>query len=179
MFNLLEYSLNYSDTTGSLWFYPKDKAINFNNDIANTDAFKSFEFNAKLLGNIVAQPATNQANGILKNATVAVPLKHQSNFWRSLEMTLINCKVELKLSWTKHCILCVLGNANDNANVEYNNIIFTIKDIKLFASVITLLAKDYQKLSKPLSKGFERSVCWNEYKTKSENKNTTNEFIFY
>ena len=55
-----------------------------------------------------------------------------------------------------------------------NNIIFTIKDTKLHFPVITLLSKDNQKLSKLHSKGFERSVYWNEYKTKSDNKNTTN-----
>ena len=53
------------------------------------------------------------------------------------------------------------------------NNIFTIKDRKLYVPVVTLSAKDNNKLSKLLSKGFERSVYWNEYKTKSENKNTT------
>ena len=50
----------------------------------------------------------------------------------------------------------------DNENADSNNIIFTIKDTKLYVSVVTLSAKDNQKLSKLLSKGFERSVCWNE-----------------
>ena len=57
-------------------------------------------------------------------------------------------------------------------------IIFTIKDIKLFVPLVNLSARDNQKLSKLVSKGFQRSVCWNEYKTKSSNKNTTNEFRF-
>ena len=65
------------------------------------------------------------------------------------------------------------ANGNDNGNA---NIIFTIKDTKLYVPVVTLSARDNQKLSKHLSKGFERSVYWNEYKTKSENKNTTNEY---
>ena len=64
MYNLIEYSWNYSDTISSLWFYPKDQA--------------------KLLGKTVAQSNRNQANGILENAEVAVPLKYLSNFWRSL-----------------------------------------------------------------------------------------------
>ena len=53
-----------------------------------------------------------------------------SNLWRSLEMPLINCKVELKLKWTKYCVLSAAGadvNGNDN-----DNIIFTIKDTKLY-----------------------------------------------
>ena len=49
--------------------------------------------------NTVAQPVSNQANEILKNATIAVSLKYLSNFWGPFEMSLINCKVELKLRW--------------------------------------------------------------------------------
>ena len=89
MYSLKEYSSNYSETTGSSWFYSKDEANNFNNNIANTNNFKSFKYKAKLLGNTVAQTAPKAANGILRNAT-AVPLKYLSNFWRSLEMPLIN-----------------------------------------------------------------------------------------
>ena len=101
MDNVIEYSSNYSETTGSLWFYSMDEATNFNADIVNTDDFKSFKYKAKLLGNTAAQPAPNAANGILRNAAIVVPLKYLSNFWRSLEMPLINCKVELKLRWAK------------------------------------------------------------------------------
>ena len=102
MYNLIEYCSNYSETTGSLWFYSKDEATDFKGDIANDDNLISFKYKAKLLGNTVAQPAPNASNGILRNATIAVPLKYFSNFWRSLEMPLINCKVELKLRWTVH-----------------------------------------------------------------------------
>ena len=86
MYNLIEYSSNYSKTTGSLWFYSKDEATNFNADIANNDNFESFKHKAKLLVNTAAQ-ADNPADGILKNATIAVSLKYLSNFWRSLEMS--------------------------------------------------------------------------------------------
>ena len=68
--------------------------------------------------------------------------------------------------------------ASDNTNVNPNNFIFTIKDTKLNVPVVTLSAKDNQKLSQLLGKGFERLVYWNEYKTKIENKNTTNEYIY-
>ena len=134
-------------------------------------------YKAKLLGNTVAQPASNAANGILKNVAIAVPLRYLSYFWKSLEMPLNNFKVELKLKWTKCCVLAVAGNENNiNENASANNIIFTIKDTKLYVPVVTLSPKINQKLSKLLSKGFERSVYWNEYKTKSNNKNTANEF---
>ena len=101
--------------------YSKDEATNFNVDIDNTIDFKSFKYKAKLLRNTEA----DDANGILKNAAIAVPLKYLTNFWRSLEMTLIDCKVELKLKWTNlNCVSSAAGNDNTNANP--NNIIFTI-----------------------------------------------------
>ena len=101
-------------------------------------------------------------------------LKCLSNFRRSLEIPLINCKVELKLKWTRYCVLSAAGNENaindDNAS---------IRDTKLYVHVVTLSARDNQKLSKLLSKRFKRPVYWNEYKTKSEIKNTTIEFRYF
>ena len=92
MYNLIEWSSSYSETTGNLWFHSKDEANSFSADIANNNNFKSFEYRAKLLGNIVVQPNPNFANGILKNATVTVLLKYLSKFRRSLEIPVINCK---------------------------------------------------------------------------------------
>ena len=89
-------------------------------------------------------------------------------------MTLINCNVELKLKRRKHCVFSTCGTENDVNDNDNDNNIFTIKDTKLYVPVVTSSARDNQKLSKHLSKGFKRSVYWNEYKTKSENKNTTN-----
>ena len=77
-------------------------------------------------------------------------------------MPLINCKVESKLRWMKHCVLSELGNGNDNDNLDSNKIIFTIKDNKLYVSVVNLSAKDNPKSSKLLSKRSERLVYWNE-----------------
>ena len=157
VYNLIEYSSSYSEITGSLWFYSKDEATNFNADITNDNDLKSFMYKAKLLGNTVPQPNPNHANGILKDATITVPLKYLSNLWRSPEMPLINCKVELKLKWTKYCVLSASGNDNVN-NDDSNNIIFTIKDTKLYVPAVTLSARNNKKLSKLLSKGFNRSV---------------------
>ena len=58
-------------------------------------------------------------------------------------------------------------------------IILFLQDTKLYVHVVTLSVRDNQKLSKLLSKGFERSAYWNEYKTKSENKNTTSEYRYF
>ena len=78
MCSLIEYSSNYSERTENFWFYSKDEATNFNADIANDNNFKSSKYKVKLLGNTEA----NGTNGILKNATIAVPLKYLSKFWR-------------------------------------------------------------------------------------------------
>ena len=92
-------------------------------------------------------------------------------------MPLINCKVDLKLRCSNHCVLSVTGIDNANGNNDDNNIIFTIKDA--IVPVVTLSARSNQKLSKLLGKGLERSVYWNEYKTKSENKKMKNEFRYF
>ena len=135
MYNLIEYSSNYSETTRSLWFYSKDEATDFNADIANTDDLNSFKYRDKLLENTGA----DGANGILKNARITVPLTYLSSFWRSLKMPLINCKVELKLKWTKYCAFSAAGA--DNANANSNNFIFTIKDTKLYVPVVAISKK--------------------------------------
>ena len=96
-----------------------------------------------------------------------------------LEMPWSNCKVKLKLTQTKHFVLFVPGNDNANGNNDDNNSILTIKDTKLYVPVVTLSARHNQKLSKRLSKGFERSVYWNEYKTKRHNKNTRSKLRYF
>ena len=88
MYNLIEYSDNYSDTSGSLWQFKRDEMVN-NADVSNDNA-SSFKYKANLIGN-------TEANGTKNGVKIEVPLKHLSNFWRSLEMPLINCKVELSL----------------------------------------------------------------------------------
>ena len=75
--------------------------------------------------------------------------------------------------------MSVAGTDSAIGNNDNNNILFTIKDTKLYVPVGTLSARDNQKLPKRLSKGFERSVYWNVCKTKSENKNTTTEYRYF
>ena len=110
-YSLLEQNSNYSDTTGSLPLYSKDKAINFNANIEDNNGFKYFKYKAKLLGNTEAYGT----NRILKN-TIILLLKYLSSFRRSHEMLLVNCKVELKLNWTNHCFLSANGNDNDDVD---------------------------------------------------------------
>ena len=79
-------------------------------------------------------------------------------------MPLINCKVELSLSWDPKCVLTSLVGASN----------FSITGAKLYVPVVMLSIEDNAKLSKLLSDGFKRSVCWNKYKiipNKTYNKN--------
>ena len=98
---------------------------------------------------------------------IAVPLKYLSNFWRSLEMPLINCKVELSLSWDPNCVLTSLAG----------NSTFTITDAKLYVPFVTLSIEDNIKLSKLLSEGFERPVYWNKYKVIPNKTYGENDYI--
>ena len=85
MYNLTEYSDNYSKTSGSLWQYYKNEP---NNNIADSEPFKS---KVKITGKTPADRNT-------KNVETIVPLKYLSNIWRTLEMALINCEVNLILT---------------------------------------------------------------------------------
>ena len=87
MYNLIEYSDNYSKTSGSLWQYYKDDP---NDNIADS---KSFKFKVKITGK-------TPDDGNSKDVEIIVPLKYLSNFWRTLEMPLINCEVNLILTWS-------------------------------------------------------------------------------
>ena len=132
---------------------------------------------AKLLPNTVAQYAPINFDGILKDITTSLSLKNLSNIWRSLEMALINCKVKLKLKRTRCCVLAAAGN--DNTDVNPNHFIFyqrhkTICFCRHFISR-RQSKEDYQNfLAKDL-----KDQYWNEYKTKSENKNTTHQYRYF
>ena len=147
MYNLIEYSDNFSDTSGSLWDFKGDEIVN-NTNVTNDDNAPSFKYKASIIGNT----GNNGAKNVLK---IALPLKYLSHFWRSLEMPLINCKVELSLNWIENCVLTTAANAN--------KAIFKITDTKLYVPIVTLSAEDNAKLSKLLSEGFKRTVYWNEH----------------
>ena len=155
MYNLIEYSDNYSDTSGSLWQFKRDE-VPANNADLTIDNSQSFKYKAALLGKTA--DAVNNTNSSVKEAKIVVPLKYLSNFWRSLEMLLINCKVHLEINWIEDCILSSAGNSAK----------FEITDAKLHVSIVTLSTKDSVNLTKQLSKGFKRSVYWNSYQKKPE-----------
>ena len=124
-----------------------------NNADLTIDNSLSFKYKAALLGKIADH---DDGKSFLKHPKIVVPLQYLSNFWRSLEMPLINCKLYLELNWIEHCIL---SNDRDKAK-------FSITDPKLHVPIVTLSTKDSANLAKQLKEGFQRSVYWNSYETK-------------
>ena len=156
MYNLIEYSDNYSDTSGSLWDFKRDEIVN-NADVTNNDNAPSFKYKASIIGN-------TENNETKKEVQIAVPLKYLSNFWRSLEMPLINCRVELSLRWIGIFVLTTAPiGANANATCA-DSATFKITDAKLYVPVVTLSAEDSARLTKQLDDRFKRPVYWNKYK---------------
>ena len=125
MYNLIGYSDNYSDTSGSLWNFKRDE-ITINVNVTNDDNATSFKYKSNLVGN-------TENDGTKNGVKIAVPLKYLSNFWRSLEMPLINCKVELSLKWYETCLLTATTIAN-----------FTITDAKLYVPIVNLSIEEMQ-----------------------------------
>ena len=119
--------------------FKRDEIVN-NANVSNDDNGSSFKYKGSVIGN-------TEDNGRKNGVKIAVPLKYLSNFWRSLEMPLINCKVELSLKWYERCLLTAATTAT-----------FKITDAKLYVPIVTLSAEDNAKLSKLLGKGFKRSI---------------------
>ena len=161
MYNLIEYNDNYSDTSGSLQNFKRDEIIR-NINLTNDNSL-SFKYKSNLIGNTDADGANRKKESV----KIVVPLKYLSNFWRSLEIPLINCKVELSL---RLCENCILSNVAGNST-------FKITDAKLYVPVVTLSTEDNAKLSKLLTEGFKRSVYWNKYKVIPEERYNANNNI--
>ena len=147
-YSLTEYSDNYSDTLGSLWNFKRDE---IEEDVDLTvDNSSSFKYKSNIIGNTDA----DEANRKNENVKTVVPRKYLSDFWKSLEMPLINSKVEFLLEWYEECILSTSGTATT----------FKITDTKLYVTIVTLKTEGNTKLSKLLSKGFKTTIYWNKYK---------------
>ena len=160
-YNLIEYSDNYQDSSATLYQYkrdepPEDDAVT---DLTNNS--ESFKYKISLLGN-VTEVASNAAGVRRLNVKVVVPLKYLSNFFRSLEMPLINCKIKLNLTWKKECVLSTGGG----------DAVFIIDDTKLYVPVVTLSNNNNKDFIEQQNKGFQRSIYWNEYKTKEINEDS-------
>ena len=132
--DLIEHSDNYSETSESLWQYYKDDP---NDNLTDSESFKC---KVKITGK-------TRNNGITKDVEIIVPLKYLSNFWRTLEMPLINCEVNLILTWSKDCVIT-------NSTGEGK---FAITETKLYVPVVTLSTKYNEKLLQQLKSGFKKN----------------------
>ena len=115
MYNLLEYSKNYRKTTGSLWNYyrvePNSSIFGWNNNVNySIKDSKSFDYKASITGKLEGIDRT-------KDVEIVVPLKYLSNFWRTLDMPLINCEINLILTWTENCVLTSKAARDANPDV--------------------------------------------------------------
>ena len=158
---------------GSLWNYYRDKP----REPLSSDS-ESFRYKTSITGNTynVDKKITDNdgnevdnpkydGNKVGKNKTVAViPLKQLSNFWRSLNIPLINCEVELILTWSKNCVLADMAvNATANpAIVAPTGLEFKITDTKSYVSVVTLSKENDTKPLEQLKAGFKRTIKWNK-----------------
>ena len=112
-------------------------------------------------------------NNLTKNdGKIVIPLKHLSNFWRNLNVLLINCEVEIILTWSKNCVLLnkLPRDANYADPIVYEidnpkNAIFQITDTKLYVPVVTLSKENDIKLLEKLKSGFKRTIKWNKYRS--------------
>ena len=167
MYNLLE---SYRKTTGSLWNYYRDEPNsstdndNITHSILNSEFF---EYKANFMENGVTQ------DNLTKNdVKIVIPLKHLSNFWRNLNIPLINCAVELILTWFKNCVL--INKSTRDADYDADpivyeidnpeNAIFQITDTKLYVPVVSLSKENDAKLLEQLKSGFKRTIKWNKYR---------------
>ena len=145
MYNLIEYSDNYSKTSGSLWQYYRDEP---NDNLAD---YESFKCKIKIT-------RKTPAAGNVKYVKIMVPLKYLSKFWRTLEMPLINCEISLILTWSS---TCVITNSTGVGTFE-------IRDAKPYVTVVTVSTQDNSKLLHKLKSCFKRTVSWNKYIAKPE-----------
>ena len=156
MYNLIEHSDNYQDSSATLYQYKRDEPPEDDAVAGFTaDNSSSLKYKISLLGNPVV------ANNIARtNVKVVVPLKYLSNFFRSLEMPLINCKIKLNLTWKKECVL----------STDDGNAVFIINNTKLYVPVVTLSKEDNKDFIEQQKKVFQRSIYWNVYKIKETNE---------
>ena len=157
MYNLIEYSDNYSKTFGSLWQYYKEiPAVNNAGDIIDfngSNATDSFNFKTKITGK------ANNNDRI--DVEIMVPLKYLINFWRTPEMCLINFEVEHILTWSAGCFMIYTDVADQVPT-------FAITETNLYVRVVTVSIQDNAKLLPQLKSGFKRTISWNKYLSKPE-----------
>ena len=173
MYNLLDYSKNYEKTSGSLFNYFRDEPNSFNTNDTNPinvsiKDSKSFDYKSSLNNALPNADVNNK--GVHNNLEIAIPLKHFGNFWRSLDIPLINCEVSLNLTWNSKCVLVGRAyreardppDAGISAINSPSDVTFEIADCKLYVPVVSLSTENDNKLFEMLKSGFKRTVKWNK-----------------
>ena len=196
MYNLLEYSKNYSNTSGSLWNYYRDEltdeASYDNGPNKNVINSKSFKYKTSITGSTYNVTACTRGYDRNKEGTkeieIVVPLKYLSNFWRTLDIPLINCEVSLTLSWSANCVITSLEKRlataaqGDNPEVRDHSptgATFKIKDTKLYVPVVTLSPENDNKLLEQLKTGFKKTITWNKYRSEMSNQAKNNNLNYF
>ena len=162
-----------------MWNYYRDQPSN----PLSTNS-ESFKYKTSITGNTynTGDDEDNyDANKVGKNeAKIVIPLKYLRNFWRTLDIPLINCEVEIILTWTKNCVLAdttvrAAGNNNDPpAIVAPTGLEFQITDTKLYVPVVTLSKENDIKLLEKLKSGFKKTIRWNKYRSQMTIQNNIN-----
>ena len=175
MYNLIEYSDNYSKTFGSLWQYCKEIPVEDDNGAIvafnRTNDTDSFNFKLKIIGKTAADNDDGNIAGRV-DIEIMVPIKYLSNFWRTLKMPLINCQIELILTWSRNCVI-ISTNINNQVPT------FIITETNLYVPVVTLSTQDNAKLLLQLKSGFKKTISWNKYLAKNANLNHLTESRFH
>ena len=150
MYNLIEYSDNYADSSGSLYHFKRNESQMNDNNRLNFALGNSisFKYKASLFGK--ATDADNNDRSF-KNAKIAMPLKYLTNFFRSLEMPLINFKIYLELNWNNNFVIYGADTYAGGDNANNRETTFKIASTKLYVPVVTLSTKDNVNLTKKLN----------------------------
>ena len=129
--------------------------------------FESFDYKTSITGKL-------EGNNLEKDdVEIVVSLKYLSNFWRTLDIPLINCEVFLTLTWSESCVITSKATRDADPDTDPavdrinnpTNAVFKINDCKLYVPVVTLSAENDNKLLEQLKTGFKRTIKWNKYRS--------------
>ena len=124
-----------------------------------------------------------EGNNVEKDdVEIVLSLKYLSNFWKTLNMSLINCEVSLNLTWSENYVITSKATRDADADVDPavaginnpTNAVFKITDCKLYVPVVTLSAENDNKLLEQLKTGFKRTIKWNKYRSELSNQTKNN-----
>ena len=156
MYNLIEFSDNYSKTSGSLWHHYRDESfLNTNGVVAHLPADQNnstlFKFKTKIA-------SRTEIDGT-KTVKVRVPLRYFSNFLRTLEIQLISCEITPILTCSGKCFII-------DAPIDGQERTLELIDTKHYVPVVTLSTQDNAKLLEQLKSGYKKTSNWNKYEPK-------------